>query len=143
MGTDLLLAAAGRSCREVFEHGAQLGGRAHALKERQAQSSAAELQLQSLGIAADAAPRPITAAEPLARPESDRIGVVGVHLRHDLGFGRNELCSIADLGQDLMSSKIDDATETRNKMRGFNGDAVEREICEPCEHLWLGVAREV
>jgi hypothetical protein len=42
-----------------------------------------------------------------------------------------------------MRSKIDDATETRNKMRGFDGDAVEREICEPGEHLCLGLAREV
>src|SRR5262249_48535611 len=56
-----------RLIRQLLEDYAQHGGGAHAPRGRQSQRDAVELKLESLGIAADAAPGPVRGPQELGR----------------------------------------------------------------------------
>src|SRR5262249_32013211 len=72
---------------QLLEHRAQRPGRAHALREWQAERCALELQLEAFGVAADAAPGAIGCAEEPGRIEAAGVGVIGIHVRQDVGLG--------------------------------------------------------
>src|SRR5262249_14005739 len=59
---------------ELLEHSAQRAGGAHALRERQTQGDALELQLEPFRIAADAAPSTVRRTEQPGRIEPTGVG---------------------------------------------------------------------
>src|SRR3979411_2126066 len=80
-----------RLLRHLFQDLPQHTRRAHALREGKPQCSATLLQLQALGIAADAAPFAVGRAEELGGIEPAGLGVVAVHVRENVGLGRDQL----------------------------------------------------
>ena len=79
MGKHGQLRCAG-AIRQLLEHCAQHAGLRYALRERQAQSGALELQVEPFGIATDATPVAVGSAEQLSGVEPASVGVIGVHV---------------------------------------------------------------
>ncbi len=117
--------------------------RAHTLRERQPQRGAVELQFEPFGIATDAAPFPVGSAEELGGVKPHRVGMVAVHVRENLGLGREEFGGVAGLGQNLLRLEIDDAAEAGDQMRGLERHPVEGEVGKAREHFRLRLAIEI
>src|ERR1700743_197023 len=79
---------------ELLEQHAQRTGRVHPLRKRQAQRDTSLLQLESLRIAADAAPVAIGGVEQLRRIKPQSVGMIRIHVCKDARLCRNEVRSI-------------------------------------------------
>ena len=127
----------------MLEQVAQRIGRAHALRKRQPQRGAVELQFEPFRVASDAAPFPVGSAEELGGIEPHRVPVIAVHVGKNRGLGREELGGVAGLGQNVARLKVDDAAETSDQMRGLERHQIEGEVAKAREHLRLRLAIEI
>ena len=85
----------------MLEQVAQRIGRTHALRKRQPQRGAVELQFEPFRVASDAAPFPVGSAEELGGIEPHRVAVIAVHVGKNRGLGREEFGGVAGLGQNV------------------------------------------
>ncbi len=108
-----------RRIGHLLENLPQHTRRAHPLREGQPQRRAIELKLETLGVAAHAAPFAVASAHELGSIETHRLGMIAVHMRNNLGLGRDKLAGVTGLGQDVLRLEIDDAAEPGDEMRGL------------------------
>ena len=96
----------------------------------QPQHGASILQFQPFRIAADAAPVAIRRTHQLGGIKPHGLRVIGVHMRNDFGFGRNQSLRARKIEQNIGRLEIDDAAKAGDKMRAGDVDPVKSEIAK-------------